>query len=378
MTSTASAFVVRAPQYHSVPPRKPMMLFEQSTNTAVKVDVSILDDTTIPFVDIQEPLIVKEKSLRATLVRFVEYRVIVIVVFVSAILTCTNTECRQHCFRDTIGTSTDCRSSWLFVSRIGKYTRIISQDAGNGCRCCGARDVFLLKCNTLVVFHGSGSDATPGLLQDYCVGRHESILEFTFQELSEIVVFNENYPEFACHATKIRNGVIPTLNQVLEDFKDSSFIIKIELKGAGTAEPVLQLVEEYGMQHQCHYSSFDLDQIATIRALRPQLDQHGKHIYKTGALFSDVSDNYIQLAQQVGASEVHLKYDECTVERVLEIHAAGMDSMAWFRGPIGMKSDVTLKYWDVGNEEWSMYQAVMQTGVKQMCVNRPDVLINMF
>ena len=29
-------------------------------------------------------------------------------------------------------------------------------------------DVFLLKCGTLVVFHGSGGDETPGLLHMYC------------------------------------------------------------------------------------------------------------------------------------------------------------------------------------------------------------------
>jgi hypothetical protein len=29
-------------------------------------------------------------------------------------------------------------------------------------------DVFLLKCGTLVVFHGTGSDQSPGLLDKYC------------------------------------------------------------------------------------------------------------------------------------------------------------------------------------------------------------------
>jgi glycerophosphoryl diester phosphodiesterase len=29
-------------------------------------------------------------------------------------------------------------------------------------------DVFLLKCGTLVVFHGTGSDEKPGLLDLYC------------------------------------------------------------------------------------------------------------------------------------------------------------------------------------------------------------------
>lgn len=133
------------------------------------------------------------------------------------------------------------------------------------------------------------------------------------------------------------------------------------------------------MQQQCHYSSFDLRQIAIIRALRPQIDECGKHVYKTGALFNDVNDNgYLEQALEVGASEVHLRYDECTSTRVKEIHAAGMDSMAWFRGPIGMKSDVTQRFWDVGNEDYEMYKVVMQTGVKQLCCNRPDVLVNTF
>ena len=241
-------------------------------------------------------------------------------------------------------------------------------------------DVFLLKCGTLVVFHGSGSDENPGLLKGYCVGREESILEYTYKELQNIVVFNEDYPEFGCHADKIRAGVIPTLEQVLLDAKDTSMIVKIELKGAGIAEPVLNLVESLGMQHQCHYSSFDLREISIIRALHPEKDEYGNHVYKTGALFNDVNggNDYLERALQVGASEVHLRYDECSSIRVNEIHSAGMDSMAWFRGPVAMSIDVNQRFWDVGNEDYEMYQVVMQTGVKQMCVNRPDVMVGMF
>lgn len=237
-------------------------------------------------------------------------------------------------------------------------------------------DVFLLKCGTLAVFHGSGTDETPGLLKGYCVDRHESILEYTYDELQDIV-FNENFPDFGCPAHKIREGVIPTLNQVLQDAKDTSMIIKIELKGPDTAEPVLKLVEDYKMQHQCHFSSFDLRQIAIIRALRPQIDKNGNHVYKTGALFNNVDSDYLRRALEVGASEVHLRYDECTRTRVNEIHAAGLETMAWFRGPVGMKNDVRNRFCDVGNEDWSMYKAVLETGVRQMCVNRPDVLVDM-
>jgi glycerophosphoryl diester phosphodiesterase len=238
-------------------------------------------------------------------------------------------------------------------------------------------DVFLLKCGTVVVFHGSGSDENPGLLNRYCVGRGESILNYTYDELQDIVVFNEHYPEFGCrHADKIRSGVIPTLEQVLLDVKETPMIVKIELKGA---EPVLTLVELLGMQHRCHYSSFDLRQIGMIRALRSEKNEYDNHVYKTGALFSDVNDDdYLERALEVGASEVHLRYDECTSTRVHEIHAAGMDSMVWFRGPVGMSTDVNQRFWDVGNEDYAMYQVVMQTGVKQMCINRPDVMVKIF
>jgi hypothetical protein len=72
-----------------------------------------------------------------------------------------------------------------------------------------------------------------------------------------------------------------------------------------------------------------------------------------------------------------LKYDTCTTSRVSEIHASGMGSMAWFRGPMGMKEDVAEKYRDLGNEDEDMYLAVMKTGVGSLCVNRPNVLVNL-
>ena len=239
-------------------------------------------------------------------------------------------------------------------------------------------DVFRLKCGTLVVFHGTGNDANPGLLEDYFINREGSILQYTYEEIQDDLVFNEDFAGFVCDVSKVRSGKIPTLEEVLVDAKNTNIVVKIELKGSGTAEPVLELVERLEMQHQCHYSSFDLTQIAIIRQLRPHLHEDGTHVYKTGALFNNVSHDYVELAKQVGASEVHLRYDECTRDRVDEIHAAGMDSMAWFKGPIGMRSDTFERFLDVGNEDAEMYKVVMSTGVRQMCVNRPNVLVDMF
>lgn len=240
-------------------------------------------------------------------------------------------------------------------------------------------DVFLLKCGTLVVFHGGGTDNNPGCLLDYCC-IEGNILDYTAEEARKLK-FNPLFEDFGCPPHKITDhsvSCIPTLDEVLQDAKKSGITVKIELKGPGTAEPVLDLVERLGMVDKCHFSSFDHSQIQRIRQLRPQRCPNGFHVYKTGALFgSDVPDDFVSISLEVGASEVHLKYDTCTTSRVSEIHASGMGSMAWFRGPMGMKEDVAEKYRDLGNEDEAMYLAVMKTGVGSLCVNRPNVLVDL-
>ena len=242
-------------------------------------------------------------------------------------------------------------------------------------------DVFLLKCGTLIVFHGGGTDQNPGCLKDYCK-KNASILDLTYVEVLQLE-FNPNYNEFGCgpdvinKLSKEQECYIPTLHDVLSDAKETGVVIKIELKGPGTADPVLKLVEKLNMVDQVHYSSFEHSRIKRIRELRPDRKMDGSYRYKTGALFDEVPDNFVDMALDVGASEVHLKYSECTAEIVNSIHQAGMDSMIWMRGPIGMKDDVTHRFHDVGNEDEAMYLAILKTGVKAMCVNRPDVLLNL-
>jgi len=241
-------------------------------------------------------------------------------------------------------------------------------------------DVFLLKCGTLVVFHGTGGDENPGKLEKYC-NVPGSILDYTAIEAREQLRLNPVFREFGCPIETIideKIAYIPTLEEVLRTLKGNNMDIKIELKGAGTTVPVLELVESLNMVDQVHYSSFNHERIALLRKLRPQLNPDGTHVYKTGALFTGkVPKNFVEIAQEAGASEVHLKYDTCTKERVEQIHAGGMNSMCWFRGRIGMLDDVTKKYGDVEDEDSNMYEIVMRTGVGAMCVNKPEVLVDL-
>ncbi len=259
---------------------------------------------------------------------------------------------------------------------------------------------------TLVVFHGGGTDENPGDLLDYC-GIDGSILDFNYEnEIREKLAFNPDYAEFPCPVEKIRDGEIPTLEEVLMDAKDKNnaqakqyrnMEIKIELKGPDVVEDVLALVDSLGVGSMCSFSSFDLQKLKRLREVKPNRDpKTGEYEYRTGALFNNIDSNgkvldddyspiktvanwnecdIIERAHAVGASEIHLKYDTCKKPLIDRIHSSGLGTMAWFRGPIGMNEDCATKFRDVGNEDFSMYEAVLQTGVQQMCVNKPDVLI---
>jgi glycerophosphoryl diester phosphodiesterase len=237
-------------------------------------------------------------------------------------------------------------------------------------------DVFLLKCGTLVVFHGGGCDKNPGLLSTYC-GIEGCILDYTAEEAKTLLKFVPNGGEFGYFRpsgddNKLGGATIPTLEEVLLVCKElDGLTVKIELKGEGTVEPVLEMVERLDMVKKCHFASFNLERVQLVREMRPD-----KSTYRTGALYSGEPPNdFLEVAARIGVNEIHLRYDACTKDRIDAIHDAGFVSMAWFRGPNAMEMDTCSNYLDVGNEDESMYETVLSSGVKSMCVNRPDVLL---
>lgn len=234
-------------------------------------------------------------------------------------------------------------------------------------------DVFKLKCGNLAVFHGDGSDALPGGLETYCGGRQGSIVNLTAAEARELPLEGDAH---YCPKDKLEEAQIEMLEDVLEHAKESGHELKIELKGPGTEEPVVELVEKMDMVPQVTFSSFHHNRIDKVRKMRPQVDEDGKHVYKTGALFTEPPEDFVEKAKEVDATEVHLRYDTCTKERVDAIHDAGLDSLAWCRGPKNMRKDME-NFNDVKEEDEHVYALVLQSGVKAMCVNRPDKLASL-
>jgi len=235
-------------------------------------------------------------------------------------------------------------------------------------------DVFLLKCGSVVVFHGDGGDKVPGGLKGYC-GVPGSISNLSFDDAKELE-FKGN--AHVCPEEKLNGASIPLLEEVLQYVKENyrSAEIKIELKGQDTELPVIELVEEMGMVDRCTYSSFYHDRIHKVRTLRPQRDENGVHVYRTGALFMDPPDDFIEQAKKVDATEVHLRFDTCSKERVDAIHKAGLDSLSWFRGHPAMKKDIK-RFQDLDDEDERVYKMVLHTGVKAICVNHPRRLSNL-
>jgi glycerophosphoryl diester phosphodiesterase len=250
-------------------------------------------------------------------------------------------------------------------------------------------DVFLLKDDTLVVFHGAGTDANPGHLLEYC-GVDRCITDLTWPEAQELrFQRSELVPAFAgttsSGSASLEQFKIPTLEQVLLLFRGTDQEVKIELKGKGTVVPSIEVVERLGMVEQCTFSSFYHERLVELRQyeqqqqLQQQRDDNNTvqtKKYRTGAIFKgNLPRDYLQLALRLEVDEVHLRYDTCSARRVRDIHRAGFKSMAWFRGPKAMTQDMRT-FRDVESEQ-HLYELVAQTGVGQLCVNRPGLAMEL-
>jgi glycerophosphoryl diester phosphodiesterase len=113
---------------------------------------------------------------------------------------------------------------------------------------------------------------------------------------------------------------IPTLPEVF-DAVNRRAVINVELKGPGTTEPVVQLIQEYVQSQRWRYedflvSSFDLAQIEIVRQLLPEI--------RTGALIEKVPPGLAAFAERAGAWSLHPGKRCVTPELVVDAHRRGL------------------------------------------------------
>jgi len=118
---------------------------------------------------------------------------------------------------------------------------------------------------------------------------------------------------------------IPTLREVF-DLVDKKCLINIELKGLGTADKVVALIEEYITEKNWNYedfivSSFDWDLLQETSNLNSNI--------LIGVLTEEDLDKALAFAELIQAHAIHPDYQLLNAENVKEIQEKGFLVLPW-------------------------------------------------
>lgn len=164
-------------------------------------------------------------------------------------------------------------------------------------------DVHLSSDNELIVIHDETVDRTTN-------GKGE-INQLSVKELK---------------ALKIElTEKIPTLNEVL-DLVNKRCFINIELKGIGTAQPVIQLISHYISEKNWNYnnfiiSSFDWKMLEETHSLDSKI--------KIGVLTEESIHKALAFAKKINAFAIHPDYELLSKENVILIQQNGFEVYPW-------------------------------------------------
>lgn len=130
-----------------------------------------------------------------------------------------------------------------------------------------------------------------------------------------------------------KNERIPTLSEVL-DLVARRVWVNIELKGPGTAEPVVALLEDYVQHHGWRWedflvSSFNHAQLAAAHQLQPAL--------RLGALFDKSPRDAVARVAALGAYSIHLPRHDAKAD---VIHAAHESHLKTFVYTVNAPNDL--------------------------------------
>lgn len=125
---------------------------------------------------------------------------------------------------------------------------------------------------------------------------------------------------------RTQNGEqIPTLQEVL-DAVDQKCFINIELKGKGTAKPVIELIQRYIKEKNWSYnlflvSSFDWKMLGEVRNLDAMIP--------IGVLTEESIDHAIAFAKESKAQNIHPCFHLITLENTEQMQKEGFQVFAW-------------------------------------------------
>jgi glycerophosphoryl diester phosphodiesterase len=126
---------------------------------------------------------------------------------------------------------------------------------------------------------------------------------------------------------------IPTLNEVF-DLTDKKCLINIELKGVGTSNKVVSLIEKYISDKNWNYehfiiSSFDWNYLEEVRNLNPNI--------AIGVLTEENLDTALAFAEKIKARAIHPDYHLLNMENVNQVQEKGFLVLPW---TVNVKEDI--------------------------------------
>jgi len=164
-------------------------------------------------------------------------------------------------------------------------------------------DVYLSSDGVLIVIHDETIDRT--------ANGKGAVNELSLQELKAFKI--ENTQE------------IPTLIEVL-DLVNRRCFINIELKGIGTAKPVMELISHYISEKKWNYndflvSSFDWKMLEEIHLLDSKI--------RIGVLTEESVEESLAFAKKIKAYSVHPDYELLSKENVILLQENGFEVYPW-------------------------------------------------
>lgn len=134
-------------------------------------------------------------------------------------------------------------------------------------------------------------------------------------------------------ALELKKFEIPTLIEVL-DLANQKCFINIELKGIGTAKPVVHLIEHYISEKNWNYndflvSSFDWKMLEEVHSLNPKI--------RIGVLTEKAVGETLVFAKKIKAFSIHPDYSLLSKENVALMQENEFEVYPW---TVNSKADI--------------------------------------
>lgn len=154
------------------------------------------------------------------------------------------------------------------------------------------------------------ADGVPVILHDdeldRVAGVHARVSELRYAELSRVKVRGE--------------ARIPTLREVLA-FAKGRLNVDIEVKVPGVEEEVVEALRELGMLEEAVVTSFLPAPLKRVKELEPRVE--------VGLLVEEWDDEYLGIAEELGAAAVLPSREAATRELVEKLKSRGFDVIIW-------------------------------------------------